>query len=128
MTNLSQSRSIALQRGLPIMFKDAILRAATTLIYSLFIWFVAAPAFSQQATVLRNATLIDGTGAAPREHVDVILRDGLIEGIVPASSTKHSGDRVVDCTGKTIIPGLISAHSHLGVLENNAVNTATAYN
>jgi imidazolonepropionase-like amidohydrolase len=34
----------------------------------------------------------------------------------------------VDCTGKTIIPGLISAHSHLGVLENNVQNTATAFN
>jgi len=35
---------------------------------------------------------------------------------------------LIDCTGKTIIPGLISAHSHLGVLENNAENTAAAYN
>lgn len=26
------------------------------------------------------------------------------------------------------MPGLISAHSHVGVLENNAVNSATAYN
>jgi imidazolonepropionase-like amidohydrolase len=109
------------------MFKDAALRAATALICS-FIAFAAAPAFAQQATVLRNAALIDGTGAAPLEHMDVILRDGLIEGIVPTSSMKHPGQRIVDCSGKTIIPGLISAHSHLGVLESNAVNAATAYN
>jgi imidazolonepropionase-like amidohydrolase len=105
------------------------LRRTTTYISVLFLGVVAAPILAQPATVLRNATLIDGTGAAAREHVDLILRDGLIEDIAPTSSTRHlASQNVVDCTGKTIIPGLISAHSHLGVLENNAVNTATAYN
>jgi len=83
---------------------------------------------AQQATVLHNATLIDGTGAPAREHVDIVVRSGLIESVGLASMANHPGDQVIDCTGKTIIPGLISAHSHLGVLENNAENTATAYN
>jgi imidazolonepropionase-like amidohydrolase len=90
--------------------------------------FVATAAFAQQPTILRNATLIDGTGVPAREHVDITLRAGLIESIAPTSQDKPAGFTIVDCTGETVIPGLISAHSHLGVLEDNATPSATAYN
>jgi imidazolonepropionase-like amidohydrolase len=86
------------------------------------------PAFAQPPTLLHDATLIDGTGAAPREHVDVIVRAGLIEDILPARAGKRGDAQVIECNGRSVIPGLISAHSHLGVLQNNAENTATAYN
>lgn len=85
-------------------------------------------ALAQQSTILRNATLIDGTGAPAREHVDIILRAGLIESIAPTTQANPADATLVDCTGKTIIPGLISAHSHLGVLENNADPSPSAYN
>jgi imidazolonepropionase-like amidohydrolase len=81
----------------------------------------------QQSIVLQDATLIDGTGAGPRAHVDITLRNGLIQTIAPTSS-HHPGAHVILCTGKTVLPGLISAHSHLGVLEANATPSATAYN
>src|SRR5690348_4107854 len=87
-----------------------------------------AAALAQQPTILRNATLIDGTGAPAREHVDITLRSGLIESISPTSNSKPTGATIVDCTGKTILPGLISAHSHLGVLANNAEPSDKAYN
>jgi imidazolonepropionase-like amidohydrolase len=86
------------------------------------------PAVAQQPTVLHDATLIDGTGAAPRAHVDIIVRAGLIEDILPARAGKHADAQVIECNGRSVIPGLISAHSHLGVLQNNAENTAAAYN
>jgi imidazolonepropionase-like amidohydrolase len=96
---------------------------------SFFALALIAPLSSsaQKAVVLHNASLIDGTGAPAREHVDITLRAGLIESITPASAA-HPGESVIDCTGNTIIPGLISAHSHLGILENNAQLSATAYN
>jgi imidazolonepropionase-like amidohydrolase len=80
------------------------------------------------ATVLRDATLIDGSGDPPREHVDIVLRAGLVERIVASGSGPSEGGTTVDCRGKTVIPGLVSAHSHLGVLENNATYSPTAYN
>jgi imidazolonepropionase-like amidohydrolase len=86
------------------------------------------PAVAQSPAILRNATLIDGTGAPAREHVDITLRAGLIESIAPTSQDKPAGFTIVNCTGETVIPGLISAHSHLGVLEDNATPSATAYN
>jgi imidazolonepropionase-like amidohydrolase len=82
-------------------------------------------AASAQTTILHNATLIDGTGAPARPHVDITLRDGLIISVTAAAATKPKGS--VDCTDKTIIPGLISAHSHVGLLKDDAENSATAY-
>jgi imidazolonepropionase-like amidohydrolase len=104
------------------------IRYATLL--SLVLWG-GVFALAQQATVLHNATLIDGTGAPAREHVDITLRSGLIESVGPAAQGRAAGAggvAIVDCTGKTVIPGLISAHSHLGVIENNADSSATAFN
>jgi imidazolonepropionase-like amidohydrolase len=87
---------------------------------------ILAPAIaSAQQTILHNATLIDGTGSPAREHVDITIRNGLIESV--ATAGKPTGETVIDCTGKTIIPGLISAHSHVGILLNNADPSATAY-
>ena len=85
-------------------------------------------ALAQSPTILRNVTVIDGTGAPPRLHLDITLRAGLIESIAPTSQAKPAGATIVDCSGKTVIPGLISAHSHLGVIENNAEPSASAYN
>jgi hypothetical protein len=48
---------------------------------------------AQQATVLHNATLIDGTGAPAREHVDIVVRSGLIESVGLASMANHPGAR-----------------------------------
>src|SRR6185437_7823478 len=86
---------------------------------------VTAASAQQQSIVLHNATLIDGTGAPAKQHVDITLRNGLVQTIMPA--TRPIGAKVIDCTGKTIIPGLISAHSHLGILLNNAEPSANAY-
>jgi imidazolonepropionase-like amidohydrolase len=96
--------------------------------FALAATFTATAALAQQSTILRNATLIDGTGSAPREHVDITLHAGLIESIAATSQAKPPDATIVDCTGKTILPGLISAHSHLGVLANNAEPSDTAYN
>jgi imidazolonepropionase-like amidohydrolase len=87
---------------------------------------LASPA--QRGVVLRDATLIDGTGGPVRAHVDILMRDGLIVSVTSGSG--HTGEDVsiVDCRGRTVIPGLISAHSHLGVLEDNAAPSPTAYN
>jgi imidazolonepropionase-like amidohydrolase len=81
----------------------------------------------QKSTIFHNATLVDGTGAAARQHVDIWIRKGEIEHIGPAFTKPPKKVEIVDCTGKTIIPGLISAHSHLGILLNNADPSPDAY-
>jgi imidazolonepropionase-like amidohydrolase len=88
---------------------------------------MAAASAQQQTVILHNATVVDGTGASARPHLDVIFRKGFIENVKPAYDKAPKGATIVDCTGKTVIPGLISAHSHLGILLKNAVSSATAY-
>ena len=60
-----------------------------------------------------GATLIDGTGAAPRAPVTVLLRGDRIVAIgatgelaVPAQA------QVIDAAGKTVMPGLADMHVH----------------
>jgi imidazolonepropionase-like amidohydrolase len=79
-----------------------------------------------QTVLLRDVRLIDGTGAPPREHVSLLLRDGRIEKI-GETMVVPTGARVVELSGKTVMPGLISAHSHLGLIVDDAESSATGY-
>ena len=58
--------------------------------------------------LIRNGTLIDGTGAAPRQS-DVAIENGRI-----ADTGKIEGEAkaTVDATGLTVTPGFIDIHSH----------------
>ena len=80
-----------------------------------------------QAVLLRDVRLIDGTGAKPREHVSLLIRDGRIEKIGKEGMPAPKGVEVRELVGKTVMPGLISAHSHLGLLVDDAESSATGY-
>ena len=68
-------------------------------------------------TVLKGARIIDGTGNPPIENGAVVIKGNQITAVGPAASVKvPKGAKVVDVSGRTIIPGLFSAHSHVGVI------------
>jgi imidazolonepropionase-like amidohydrolase len=60
---------------------------------------------------LRGATLIDGTGADPVRSASVLV-DGARIGAIGAAG---KAERVLDLEGCTLLPGLIDAHTHLGI-------------
>lgn len=63
---------------------------------------------------LRHVEIIDGTGAAARADQTLIIADGKIAAIGPASSTKiPAGTPVRDYAGYTVLPGLVGMHDHL---------------
>jgi imidazolonepropionase-like amidohydrolase len=86
-------------------------------IVTLLIGLIFATAAYSQTTVLRGTRVIDGTGAAPIDNGTIVIRDGRIVTVGPAAAIPApSGAEVIDYSGKTIIPGLISNHSHVGIL------------
>jgi imidazolonepropionase-like amidohydrolase len=65
--------------------------------------------------VIRHATIMTADGQTITDGA-IVLSNGAIEALgADASVTAPGGARVVDGTGKFVTPGLIDAHSHLGV-------------
>jgi imidazolonepropionase-like amidohydrolase len=86
------------------------------LLVSIALCLAAAPGVGQEAAPLaiRDVTLIDGTGAPARPGSSVLVRDGRIAAVGPAAEVEiPSGTRVVDGSGKFLIPGLWDMHTHL---------------
>ena len=80
-----------------------------------------------QAVVIQGARLIDGTGAAPVDNAVVVIDGDHIVAVGPAGKIAvPKGARAVDARGRTVIPGLISAHSHVGLVVDGQ-NKADGY-
>jgi imidazolonepropionase-like amidohydrolase len=63
--------------------------------------------------VIKNARLIDGTGAAPMENAVVVIEGERIKSVFRAGEKRlPARARVIDAAGKTLLPGLIDAHVH----------------
>ena len=65
--------------------------------------------------LLRNLTLIDGTGGPPQMDAVVAIRDGKILHAGPSSGwlEPQEGFVALDLDGQFVLPGLIDAHVHL---------------
>jgi imidazolonepropionase-like amidohydrolase len=67
------------------------------------------------AIAIQHATIMTADGQTI-EHGTIVLSGGSIQTLgADASVVPPSGARVVDGTGKFVTPGIIDAHSHLGV-------------
>ncbi|MDH3643998.1 MAG: amidohydrolase family protein, partial [Gammaproteobacteria bacterium] len=58
--------------------------------------------------VIRNARIVDGTGA-PEQHGDVAIKDGRIHSV---GEFAGSADSELDAGGKILAPGFIDIHTH----------------
>lgn len=67
-----------------------------------------------------HATILDGTGARPFRDATLLIHDGRISA-VGAAVKVPAGTQTVDARGKFLIPGLISAHSHVNGLHDLSV-------
>jgi imidazolonepropionase-like amidohydrolase len=69
-----------------------------------------------ESFALRGATIVPIT-APPIEHGTILVEGGRISAVGGADLPVPAGVDVVDASGKWILPGLIDAHTHLGVHE-----------
>lgn len=93
-----------------------------TILYILTI-FLALPSLAQEKgdIMIQGATVITITNGT-QENTDVLIRDGKISKI--GQDLKAPKDvKVIDGSGKFLMPGIIDAHSHIGL---DAVNEATS--
>lgn len=69
-----------------------------------------------QSILISGGTLIDGTGAGPTPNTGLLLRDDRIVALgqeAMDAATADGGVERIDATGKTVMPGLVDAHTHL---------------
>jgi imidazolonepropionase-like amidohydrolase len=78
--------------------------------------------------VIRNAILIDGTGAPPVGPVDIVVSGNRIEavrsagtpGVPPrANRPPQNPEHEIDATGMYVMPGFVSTHEHAGEAPKN---------
>jgi imidazolonepropionase-like amidohydrolase len=87
------------------------------LLYALCALACAAAQASAQVerpVAYTGATVINATGQSITDGV-LVVRGGKVVAVGPRSSTRVPADaQVVDVTGKTIMPGIVDTHSHIG--------------
>jgi imidazolonepropionase-like amidohydrolase len=65
--------------------------------------------------VLKNFTLIDGTGRPPLAHAALLVHDGWIRWAGPVKKLKApAGAQSIDLTGRYVMPGIVNLHGHIG--------------
>jgi len=74
----------------------------------------SAQAAEETPLAIVHARIIDGLGGPPVEDGTVLLSGGVIQYAGPAARARVPSDaKVIDATGKTVLPGLADMHVHL---------------
>jgi imidazolonepropionase-like amidohydrolase len=80
------------------------------------LWPLANAAQQPASTrAFTGARLVDGTDRAPVDNATIVVRDGkIVAAGAAARVTVPGGAERVSLAGKTVIPGLVNAHGHVG--------------
>ncbi len=81
----------------------------------------AQPREAAQTTLIKNATVLT-VSRGTLQNTDVLIRNGKIA-TVGQNLSAPTGARVIDATGKFVLPGIIDAHSH--TMMDGSVNECT---
>jgi len=76
----------------------------------------------QVSTVIKGATLIDGTGKEPTRDSTVVVDGRRIVQVATEKTDIPQNSNIIDGSGLCIMPGLVDAHLHLsGMITDNFV-------
>ena len=68
-----------------------------------------------QRLLIKNGTLIDGSGCEPGKNTLIVIEGNRITHVGAADGSARPEDKVIDAAGKFILPGLIDAHCHISL-------------
>ena len=74
---------------------------------------IAAPALGEGRLWLTGARLFDGTSGPVLDGAAVLVEDGVIRRVGSTSEPCPEGARELDMQQRTLMPGLIEAHTHI---------------
>lgn len=79
---------------------------------------IAVTAVAQGPLAFRGVTLIDGSGGPPLLNATIVVIGDRIALIGEGGALQMSdGATIIDGTGKTLIPGIINLHGHVGLTK-----------
>lgn len=118
-----------------MFFRSAVIRKGSPRIAclsALTLFVVCSQAMQAQAKpesegpfdtlILRNATIIDGTGAPAKGPIDIVIKNNIIEQLLPGDpigrartgspSATAANAHIIDAKGMYVTPGLVDMHIH----------------
>lgn len=72
----------------------------------------STPPSTSEAIVLTNFRLFDGTSSTLRDGLSLLIEGNQIKSVATGTPTPPVGAQMMDCGGRTVMPGLIDAHWH----------------
>lgn len=85
---------------------------------------ISADAFAQQSTVLKNVTVLDGSGKPAQRNRPLVIEGDRIQSIGVGDEHVPSSAKLVDMHGQTIMPLIINTHGHLGLTRGTTQSAA----
>ena len=71
-----------------------------------------------RAKAFTGARVIDGTDRPPMDDATIVVADGRVQSVAPAARAQVPANAErISLQGKTVIPGLVNAHGHVGNTE-----------
>jgi imidazolonepropionase-like amidohydrolase len=95
------------------------LKLVKSLSFFLFVSIAGVSAFAQQAappptrTIVRAGKLLDVRTGKTLTNQAIVIEDGKIVSVGADTGSADPSAKVIDLSGKTVLPGLIDAHTHI---------------
>jgi len=70
--------------------------------------------------LIKNGNLVTMADHEVRKDEDLLIDNGIIAAVGPNLSCPEDTE-IIDATGKTVMPGMIDAHTHLGIFEEGSM-------
>lgn len=71
--------------------------------------------------LIKNGNLVTMTENEVRKGEDILIDNGVIAAVGPNLPCPEDTE-ITDATGKTVMPGMIDTHTHLGIFEEGSMN------